>query len=92
MDSLLRHLATALLITTGSTAGALTAETVPQLAAGGTFTLTSMGRRAVSVFQTPILNQPEAAILATGGMIDKPVVRKPEQVGGKPGLHRVTLP
>jgi len=40
MNSLLRHLATALLITTGSTAGALAAETAPQLAAGGTFTLT----------------------------------------------------
>jgi pyruvate dehydrogenase E2 component (dihydrolipoamide acetyltransferase) len=47
----------------------------PDDLSGGTFTLTSMGRKAVSVFQTPILNQPEAAILATGGMIDKPVVR-----------------
>lgn len=40
MNSLLRHLATALLITTGSAAGALAAETAPQLAAGGTFTFT----------------------------------------------------
>ena len=34
-----------------------------------------MGRRGISHFQTPILNQPEAAILATGPMADKPVVR-----------------
>jgi pyruvate dehydrogenase E2 component (dihydrolipoamide acetyltransferase) len=47
----------------------------PDDLSGGTFTLTSMGRKAVSYFQTPILNQPEAAILATGGMVDKPVVR-----------------
>lgn len=40
MNSLLRHLATALLITTGSTAGALAAETAPLLAPGGTFTFT----------------------------------------------------
>jgi pyruvate dehydrogenase E2 component (dihydrolipoamide acetyltransferase) len=47
----------------------------PDDLSGGTFTLTSMGRRGVSYFQTPILNQPEAAILATGAMVDKPVVR-----------------
>ena len=47
----------------------------PDDLSGGTFTLTSMGRRGVSYFQTPILNQPEAAIIATGPMVDKPVVR-----------------
>ena len=51
-------------------------ELLPEEVTGGTFTLTSMGRNAVSAFQTPILNQPEAAILATGSIIEKPVVKK----------------
>lgn len=46
----------------------------PDDVAGGTFTLTSLGRGGTSYFQTPIINQPESAILATGPMKDKPVV------------------
>jgi len=49
---------------------------LPDEVTGGTFTLTSVGRNAVSTFQTPILNQPEAAILATGPIVEKPVVRE----------------
>ena len=41
----------------------------------GTFTITSLGKNGVSLFQTPIINQPESAILATGPIIDKPVVK-----------------
>jgi pyruvate/2-oxoglutarate dehydrogenase complex dihydrolipoamide acyltransferase (E2) component len=48
----------------------------PDDVTGGTFTLTSLGRRGVSTFQTPILNQPESAILATGPITDRPVVRE----------------
>jgi pyruvate dehydrogenase E2 component (dihydrolipoamide acetyltransferase) len=40
---------------------------------GGTFTLTSMGSKGVSYFQTPIINQPEVAILGTGQIKEKPV-------------------
>jgi len=49
---------------------------MPDDVTGGTFTLTTLGRAAVSSFQTPIINQPESAILATGTITDKPVVRK----------------
>lgn len=49
---------------------------LPDEVTGGTFTLTSVGRNAVSTFQTPILNQPEAAILATGSIMEKPVVKE----------------
>ncbi len=48
----------------------------PDDVTGGTFTLTSLGKGAVSFFQTPIINQPESAILATGGIMDKPVVKE----------------
>lgn len=47
----------------------------PDDVTGGTFTLTSLGGRAVSTFQTAILNQPESAILATGPLVEKPVVK-----------------
>ena len=55
---------------------------VPDEVSGGTFTLTSLGRRGVSYFQTPILNHPEAAILATGPITEKPVVRDGQIVIG----------
>jgi len=42
---------------------------------GGTFTLTSMGSKGVSYFQTPIINQPETAILGTGQINTKPVAK-----------------
>jgi len=48
---------------------------VPDDVSGGTFTLTSLGKGGVSLFQTPIINQPESAILATGPINDKAVVR-----------------
>ena len=51
-----------------------TGKLAPDDVAGGTFTLTSLGRGGTSYFQTPIINQPESAILATGPMKDRPVV------------------
>jgi pyruvate dehydrogenase E2 component (dihydrolipoamide acetyltransferase) len=47
----------------------------PDEVTGGTFTLSTVGRQSESRFQTPILNEPEAAILAVGAIEDRPVVR-----------------
>jgi len=54
---------------------AQTGRLVPDDVTGGTFTLTSLGRDGMSIFQTPILNQQESAILGAGPITDKPVVR-----------------
>jgi pyruvate/2-oxoglutarate dehydrogenase complex dihydrolipoamide acyltransferase (E2) component len=51
---------------------------MPDDVTGGTFTLTSVGSIGVSYFQTPILNQPEAGILATSPLKERPVVRDGE--------------
>ncbi len=48
---------------------------VPDEVTGGTFTLSTVGRQSESRFQTPILNEPEAAILAVGAIEDRPVAR-----------------
>ena len=48
---------------------------MPDEVAGGTFTLTTLGRLSVVNYSTPIINQPESAILATGKIVDKPVGR-----------------
>jgi pyruvate dehydrogenase E2 component (dihydrolipoamide acetyltransferase) len=53
---------------------AQTGKLTPDDVTGGTFTLTSLGKGGVSYFQTPIINQPESAILATGPIKDRPVV------------------
>jgi pyruvate dehydrogenase E2 component (dihydrolipoamide acetyltransferase)/2-oxoglutarate dehydrogenase E2 component (dihydrolipoamide succinyltransferase) len=43
--------------------------------AGGTFTITNTGTLGpMWHFQTPIINQPEAAILGTASIVDRPVV------------------
>jgi pyruvate dehydrogenase E2 component (dihydrolipoamide acetyltransferase)/2-oxoglutarate dehydrogenase E2 component (dihydrolipoamide succinyltransferase) len=52
----------------------------PDDVTGGTFTLTSLGRGGVSYFQTPIINQPESAILATGPITDRPAVKEGQVV------------
>jgi pyruvate dehydrogenase E2 component (dihydrolipoamide acetyltransferase) len=44
----------------------------PDELSGGTFTLTNTGSRGV-LFDTPIINQPQVAILGTGGVIKRPV-------------------
>jgi len=48
---------------------------LPHEVTGGTFTLTSLGAIGVSYYQTPIINQPESAILGTGPIMEKPVVK-----------------
>ena len=45
----------------------------PDELAGGTFTITNYGS-AGSLFDTPIINQPEVAILGTGALVKRPVV------------------
>jgi pyruvate dehydrogenase E2 component (dihydrolipoamide acetyltransferase)/2-oxoglutarate dehydrogenase E2 component (dihydrolipoamide succinyltransferase) len=48
---------------------------MPDDVTGGTFTLTSLGGRGVGLYQTPIINQPEAAILGIGRIRDRAVVK-----------------
>ena len=45
----------------------------PDELAGGTFTLTNTGSRG-ALFDTPIINQPQVAILGTGSIVKRPVV------------------
>lgn len=45
----------------------------PDELSGGTFTVTNTGSRG-SLFDTPIINQPEVAILGTGSVVRRPVV------------------
>ncbi|UCH08243.1 MAG: 2-oxo acid dehydrogenase subunit E2 [Deltaproteobacteria bacterium] len=48
---------------------------IPDEVTGGTFTLSTVGRQGQSRFQTPILNEPEAAILGAGPIEERAVVR-----------------
>jgi 2-oxoglutarate dehydrogenase E2 component (dihydrolipoamide succinyltransferase) len=45
----------------------------PDDLAGGTFTITNTGSRG-ALFDTPIINQPQVAILGTGSIVKRPVV------------------
>ena len=45
----------------------------PDDLAGGTFTVTNTGSRG-ALFDTPIINQPQVAILGTGALVKRPVV------------------
>jgi len=45
----------------------------PDELSGGTFTLTNTGSRG-ALFDTPIINQPQVAILGTGTVVKRPVV------------------
>ncbi len=49
---------------------------LPDEVTGGTFTLTSLGAIGISYYQTPVINQPESAILGIGPIMEKPVVKK----------------
>ena len=53
----------------------------PDELAGGTFTITNYGS-AGTLFDTPIINQPEVAILGTGALVKRPVVVT-DQYGGE---------
>ncbi len=65
---------------------ALAGASLPDDLAGGTFTITNLGMFDVDGF-TPIINQPQAAILGVGRILSKPV-----DLGGEVGLRpRVAL-
>jgi pyruvate/2-oxoglutarate dehydrogenase complex dihydrolipoamide acyltransferase (E2) component len=57
---------------------------------GSTFTVTSAGKLA-GLFQTPIVNYPEVAILSVGRIAPRPVVRDGEVVIRKSGAIAVTF-
>ncbi|MGO9218042.1 MAG: 2-oxoglutarate dehydrogenase, E2 component, dihydrolipoamide succinyltransferase [Streptosporangiaceae bacterium] len=52
----------------------------PDDLAGGTFTLTNTGSRG-ALFDTPIINQPQVAILGTGTVVRRPVVVQDTALG-----------
>jgi pyruvate/2-oxoglutarate dehydrogenase complex dihydrolipoamide acyltransferase (E2) component len=57
---------------------------------GSTFTVTSAGKLA-GLFQTPIVNHPEVAILSIGRIADRPVVRGGEIVVRPVGYVAITF-
>ncbi len=52
----------------------------PDELGGGTFTLTNTGSRG-ALFDTPIINQPQVAILGTGSVVKRPVVISDDNLG-----------
>jgi len=52
----------------------------PDDLAGGTFTITNYGS-AGTLMDTPIINQPQVAILGTGALVKRPVVMSDEDLG-----------
>jgi pyruvate dehydrogenase E2 component (dihydrolipoamide acetyltransferase) len=80
LDAEVRRLAEA------ARAGTLTAEELR----GSTFTVTSAGKLA-GLFQTPIVNHPEVAILSLGRIADRPVVRDGEIVVRPVGYVALTF-
>jgi 2-oxoglutarate dehydrogenase E2 component (dihydrolipoamide succinyltransferase) len=52
----------------------------PDELSGGTFTLTNTGSRG-ALFDTPIINQPQVAILGTGAVVKRPIVISDERLG-----------
>jgi pyruvate/2-oxoglutarate dehydrogenase complex dihydrolipoamide acyltransferase (E2) component len=80
LDAEVRRLAEA------ARAGSLT----PEELRGSTFTLTSAGKFA-GLFQTPIVNHPEVAILSLGRIADRPVVRDGEIVPRPIGYVALTF-
>ena len=52
----------------------------PDDLAGGTFTVTNTGSRG-ALFDTPIINQPQVAILGTGALVKRPVVITDKVIG-----------
>ena len=56
------------------------AQVSPDELAGGTFTLTNTGSRG-ALFDTPIINQPQVAILGTGAVVKRAVVVEDPALG-----------
>ena len=62
----------------------------PEELRGSTFTITSAGKLA-GLFQTPIVNHPEVAILSVGRVAERPVVRDGEVTTRPVGYVAVTF-
>jgi pyruvate dehydrogenase E2 component (dihydrolipoamide acetyltransferase) len=71
-------------------AGARDGTLRPDELRGSTFTVTSAGKLA-GLFQTPIVNHPEVAILSVGRIEPRPVVRGGEVVVRRTGTIAVTF-
>ena len=57
-----------------------TNKITPDELSGGTFTLTNTGSRG-ALFDTPIINQPQVAILGTGAVVKRAVVVDDSDLG-----------
>lgn len=55
-------------------------KVTPDELGGGTFTLTNTGSRG-ALFDTPIINQPQVAILGVGSVVKRPVVMEDAELG-----------
>jgi pyruvate dehydrogenase E2 component (dihydrolipoamide acetyltransferase) len=55
-------------------------KVTPDELGGGTFTLTNTGSRG-ALFDTPIINQPQVAILGVGSVVKRPVVMQDPELG-----------
>jgi 2-oxoglutarate dehydrogenase E2 component (dihydrolipoamide succinyltransferase) len=55
-------------------------KVTPDELSGGTFTITNYGS-AGTLFDSPIINQPQVAILGTGALVKRPVVIKDPRLG-----------
>jgi pyruvate dehydrogenase E2 component (dihydrolipoamide acetyltransferase) len=62
----------------------------PEELRGSTFTVTSAGKLA-GLFQTPIVNHPEVAILSIGRVAERPVVRDGKLEVGRTGYVALTF-
>jgi len=60
----------------------------PDELSGGTFTLTNTGSRG-ALFDTPIINQPQVAILGTGTVVKRPVVIDDPDLGETIAIRRM---
>ena len=63
----------------------------PDELSGGTFTLTNTGSRG-ALFDTPIINQPQVAILGTGSVVKRPVVIDDPNLGETIAVRSDGLP
>jgi pyruvate dehydrogenase E2 component (dihydrolipoamide acetyltransferase) len=70
--------------------GARAGTLAPEELRGSTFTVTSAGKLA-GLFQTPIVNHPEVAILSLGRIAERPVVRDGEVVIRSVGYVALTF-
>ncbi len=70
--------------------GAREGSLKPEELRGSTFTVTSAGKLA-GLFQTPIVNHPEVAILSLGRITERPVVRDGEIVARPVGYLALTF-